>query len=90
MERLERRWLCAQRRFCPRHHNASDFRRLYAAAPLHAGLIIIIPNVGRMVQQQLFSGAIEELTQLGELINRVLEVDLDGDEATFNTYGVRP
>ncbi len=43
-----------------------------------------------MVQQQLFSGAIEELTQLGELINRVLEVDLDGDEATFNTYGVRP
>jgi predicted nuclease of predicted toxin-antitoxin system len=32
-------------------NNASDFRRLYAAELLHAGLVIIIPNIGRMMQQ---------------------------------------
>jgi predicted nuclease of predicted toxin-antitoxin system len=67
-------------------NNASDFRRLYAAAPLHAGLVIIIPNVGGIVQQLLFSGAVEELSQIGEPINRVLEVDLDGDAVTFEIY----
>ncbi|MCB8883958.1 DUF5615 family PIN-like protein [Acidisoma cellulosilytica] len=30
-------------------NNASDFRRLYADEALHAGLVIIIPNVGRIV-----------------------------------------
>ena len=35
-------------------NNASDFRRLYAAEPLHAGLIILIPLVNRMVQRRLF------------------------------------
>ena len=28
-------------------NNASDFRRLYATTPLHAGLINIVPNVNR-------------------------------------------
>jgi predicted nuclease of predicted toxin-antitoxin system len=35
-------------------NNASDFRQLYAAEPLHAGLVILIPNVGRVLQQRLF------------------------------------
>jgi hypothetical protein len=30
-------------------NNASDFRQIYAAQPLHAGLIILIPAVNRMV-----------------------------------------
>jgi predicted nuclease of predicted toxin-antitoxin system len=67
-------------------NNASDFRRLYAAEMVHAGLVIIIPNVGRVVQQLLFNGAIEELSQIGEPINRVVEVDLDGDVMTFEIY----
>jgi predicted nuclease of predicted toxin-antitoxin system len=32
-------------------NNASDFRRLYAAQPLHAGLVILIPAVSRALQQ---------------------------------------
>jgi predicted nuclease of predicted toxin-antitoxin system len=35
-------------------NNASDFRQLYAAQPLHAGLVILIPAVSRVVQQKLF------------------------------------
>ncbi len=54
--------------------------------PLHAGLVIIIPNVNRAVQRQLFRGALDELARFGELINRVLEVDIDGDDVTFSLY----
>ncbi len=42
-------------------NNASDFRRLYAAQPLHAGLVIIVPSVGRAEQRRLFAGALAEL-----------------------------
>lgn len=67
-------------------NNASDFRRLYAMQPLHAGLVIIIPNVKRAEQQRLFRGALDELATLGEPINRILEVDIDGEDVTFNLY----
>jgi predicted nuclease of predicted toxin-antitoxin system len=67
-------------------NNASDFRRLYAAQPLHPGLVIILPSVNRLMQQRLFLGALAELATLGEPINRVLEVDIDGDDVTFNLY----
>jgi predicted nuclease of predicted toxin-antitoxin system len=67
-------------------NNAGDFRRLYALQPLHAGLVIIIPNVGRMTQRRLFRGALDVLATLGEPINRVLEVDIDGDDVTFSLY----
>ena len=67
-------------------NNASDFRQLYAAQRLHAGLVILIPAVSRTVQQKLFHAALDELVILGEPLNRVLEVDLDGAEATFAVY----
>ena len=67
-------------------NNASDFRHLYAIQPLHAGLVILIPNVGRVLRQRLFKAALDELAILGEPVNRVLEVDLDGDEVTLTLY----
>lgn len=67
-------------------NNASDFRRLYATQPLHAGLVVIIPSVSRMRQQQLFRGVLDALAEIGEPINHVLEVDIEGDEATFRLY----
>jgi predicted nuclease of predicted toxin-antitoxin system len=70
--------------------NASDFRQLYAAQPLHADLVIMIPAVNRLVQQRLFRAALDELAVIGEPVNRVLEVDLDGEEATFTLYDWPP
>lgn len=67
-------------------NNASDFRKLYAVQPLHAGLVIIIPSVSRLEQQRLFRGALEELRHFGEPINHVLEVDLEGGDVTFTFY----
>ncbi len=67
-------------------NNASDFHHLYAAEPLHAGLVILIPAVGRTTQQKLFRAALEELAAIGEPLNHVLEVDLDGEDAVVTIY----
>jgi predicted nuclease of predicted toxin-antitoxin system len=67
-------------------NNASDFRRLYAAEPLHAGLVILIPAVGRIIQQKLFRAALQELVVIGEPVNRVIEIDLDGEDAVVTVY----
>jgi predicted nuclease of predicted toxin-antitoxin system len=71
-------------------NNASDFRKLYATQQLHAGLVIILPSVNRVEQQRLFHGALDELSRFGELINRVLEVDTEGNEMTCNFYELPP
>jgi predicted nuclease of predicted toxin-antitoxin system len=67
-------------------NNASDFRQLYAAQPLHAGLVVLIPAVNRVVQQRPFKAALDELAVISEPVNRVLEVDLDGDEVMLSLY----
>ena len=71
-------------------NNAGDFRQLYAAEPLHAGLVLLLPNVGRDLQQRLFRAALDELAMTGELVNQVLEVDLDGGEVTLTLYDLPP
>jgi len=42
-------------------NNASDYRQLYSATPLHAGLVIIVPNVDRRTQRRLFRSALDKL-----------------------------
>jgi predicted nuclease of predicted toxin-antitoxin system len=69
-------------------NNADDFRLLYANAQLHAGLIIIVRNVGRAAQQELFQGALDDVRVKGELINQVLEIDSDGDEITYTRWNL--
>jgi len=71
-------------------NNAADFRRLYADASLHAGLVILIPNVPTGLQKRLFKGAMDKLTEYGEPVNRVLEVDLDGEDMIFDLYELPP
>jgi predicted nuclease of predicted toxin-antitoxin system len=67
-------------------NNASDFRRLYAAQELHPGLVILVPNVGREMQLQLFREALARLRDLGELVNRALEIDADEDALIQRVY----
>ena len=58
-------------------NNASDFRQLYSAQLLHAGLIILIPVINRVVQRQLFKAALDELAVIGEPVKgrRVIMFD---------------
>ncbi len=57
-------------------NNARDFRKLMEQTELHAGLIVILPNVTPTVQRQLFERALLETTGLPDMINKVIEVDL--------------
>ena len=41
-------------------NNAADFRKLYAEESLHAGLVILIPNVPVDLQKRLFKGAVNK------------------------------
>ena len=67
-------------------NNASDFLKLYAGQELHPGLVILLPSVDRETQKRLFAAALIRLSVLGELINQVLEVGLDGQDITVNLY----
>jgi hypothetical protein len=44
------------------------------------------PAVHRDLQQRLFKAALDEFATIGEPVNRVLEVDLDGDDVTLALY----
>jgi hypothetical protein len=52
--------------------------------------VILIPNVDGEMQQRLFQSALEQLAIYGEPINQVLEVDIEGDEATSEEPRDRP
>ena len=67
-------------------NNAADFRRLYQAQAIHAGLVIIVPQTSPTQQRALFLAAMEEIGPDNGLINEALEVLIDGDEVIFNRY----
>ncbi|APO70524.1 hypothetical protein IE4872_PC00510 (plasmid) [Rhizobium gallicum] len=60
-------------------NNARDFRKLYAKEELHAGLVIIVPQVLPSLQRELFDLILQELVE-AQLVNEVIEVTIDGDE----------
>jgi hypothetical protein len=41
-------------------NNARDFRRLMGESELHAGLIVVLPNVTPALQRELFERALNE------------------------------
>jgi predicted nuclease of predicted toxin-antitoxin system len=59
-------------------NNAVDFRKLYAARPLHAGLVLILPAVPRPRQMLLFDTVLRYLENHSDLINTCLSIDVDG------------
>ena len=67
-------------------NNASDFRRLYAAQLLHAGLIILVPVVDRDLQRRLFKPALDEFAIIGEWSIVCLDIDLYRDDVTLALY----
>jgi len=71
-------------------NNASDFRVLYAATDLHPGLVILVPNVVQERQVLLFREALKKLARCGDTVNKVLEVDIAGDDITLSLYDFPP
>jgi len=58
-------------------NNRSDFSLLYLREELHAGLVIIIPNVTPARQRDLFKAGLRHIGAR-DLTNAVLEVDFVG------------
>ena len=66
-------------------NNRTDFAALYAKEELHAGLVIIVPNVIPSRQRELFRAALWHIGKR-DLMNAVLEVDLAGTVAICREY----
>ena len=55
-------------------NNRSDFLALYGRERLHAGLIIIVPNVAPARQHELFAAVLQHVGSR-DLTNTIVEVD---------------
>ena len=69
-------------------NNARDFRKLYAKEELHAGLIIIVPQVLPGRQRELFKAVLDELATAEDLVNEVIEVSIEGNNAAITRYAL--
>ena len=66
-------------------NNRSDFLALYRGAQLHAGLVVIVPNVRPLLQRELFQALLSFIGQR-DLVNTVVEVEYDSSEVKFRQY----
>jgi len=67
-------------------NNARDFRRLYAREEVHAGLIILIPQVPPVQQRRLFAAVLDDLDVQPGLVNEAIEIELVGGAAEVTRY----
>ncbi len=69
-------------------NNARDFRKLYAKEELHAGLVIIVPQVSPALQRELFSAVLLELAASQGIVNEVVEIAIEDGEAILTRYAL--
>lgn len=67
-------------------NNARDFRKLYAREELHAGLVIIVPQVPPQHQRQLFDAVLDQIDADTFLVNEVVEVEIEDGTAVISRY----
>lgn len=59
-------------------NNGVDFKPIYRSLDVHPGLVIILPSVKRADQQTMFLAVLERISSERDLINKLIEIDLDG------------
>lgn len=67
-------------------NNAMEFKDRYAYEALHAGLVLLVPNVRRAMQFELLRAVLAEVARDPDLVNAVLEVAYDNDEIVIRRY----
>ncbi len=70
-------------------NNRLDFLALYNRAPVHVGLVIILPNVTPLRQRDLFQAALHHIRGC-EIINAVLEVEYHGERIECRQHPLPP
>jgi predicted nuclease of predicted toxin-antitoxin system len=66
-------------------NNRVDFLDLHGREPLHAGVIVILPNVIPSQQRELFAAALKQIGTR-DLTNTVVEVRFVGDDIRCSEY----
>jgi predicted nuclease of predicted toxin-antitoxin system len=66
-------------------NNRSDFVALHGKEPLHAGVIVIVPNVIPLKQRELFAAALKHIGAR-DLTNTVVEVRFVGNDIRRSEY----
>jgi predicted nuclease of predicted toxin-antitoxin system len=66
-------------------NNRNDFVTLYRKTNIHAGLVVIVPNVVPLRQRQLFAAVLKHVSHR-EMVNAVIEADFDGDDIRCVEY----
>ena len=66
-------------------NNRLDFLVLHGQEPLHAGVIIIVPNVTPVSQRELLRAALEHIGTR-DLTNTVVEVKYAGNQIACSEY----
>ena len=67
-------------------NNTRDFRKLYAAQPVHAGLILMVRQVSPGEQRELFDAALDRLEVQAELISEAVEIGFGADGIIYRRY----
>jgi predicted nuclease of predicted toxin-antitoxin system len=68
-------------------NNRSDFLVLHGQEPLHAGVVIIVPNVTPVRQRELFTAALKH-TGTRDLTNTVVEVKYTRNQIECSEYAL--
>lgn len=68
-------------------NNRTDFLALHGKEPLHAGVIIIVPNVTPALQQELFRAVLNHI-DARDLTNSVVEVKYAGNQIACSEYAL--
>ena len=66
-------------------NNRVDFLALFARMELHAGLVVLVPNVSPALQRALFEAVIRYLGRR-ELVNGIVEVSLKAQTVEVEEY----
>jgi hypothetical protein len=66
-------------------NNRADFLTLHGKQPLHAGVIIIVPNVMPALQRELFRAVLDHV-DARDLTNIVVEVKYTGNQIVCSEY----
>lgn len=70
-------------------NNRDDFLALIRGVELHPGLIVIVENVRRPGQLAYFDAALDELSGMKSMINKVIEVDGGGVVTVYDIPMIR-
>lgn len=56
-------------------NNVIEFRGRYRTAPLHPGVVFLLPSVAREAQMNLFRAGVMDVARNPDLVNVAVEID---------------